>query len=109
MVKISQARIVFIAKVSKRCVECHAVLKSGEGTLCRNCHDKTGEIYVRKLKDVQRSENEYHRIMTQCQECMQSHHREIICSNRDCPIYYMRVKVERGIKQQREMIENFEW
>ena len=101
--------ILAIATMTKRCVECHTVLKKDEGTLCRNCRDKTGEIYLRKMKEVQQSENEYHRVMTQCQECMQSHHRTIICTNKDCPIFYMRVKVEKSIKQQREMIENFEW
>ncbi|EDR28305.1 DNA polymerase delta catalytic subunit, putative [Entamoeba dispar SAW760] len=101
--------IMKFAKVTKRCAECHAVLKKDEGTICRNCHEKTGEIYAKKLVDVQKSENAYHRIMTQCQECMQSHHREIICANKDCPIFYMRVKVQHSINQQREMIENFEW
>ncbi|ELP86560.1 DNA polymerase delta catalytic subunit, putative [Entamoeba invadens IP1] len=97
----------FIVK-QKRCVECRAVVK-GSGVLCENCKQKTGEILVKKMKDVRESELEYNAIMTQCQDCMISHHRDIICGNRDCPIFYMRTKVEKAIKQKRAMIEDFDW
>ncbi|KAL7719301.1 DNA polymerase [Entamoeba marina] len=109
VIPTQQSGILKFTKVTKRCINCHAPIKNNEGTLCRSCHDKTGEIYAKRIEEVRSAESAFHRVMTQCQECMRSHHREIICSNKDCPIFYMRVKVQQVIDDKRSLIENFEW
>ena len=39
-------------------------------------------------------ENKFSRLWTECQRCQGSLHQEVLCSNKDCPIFYMRTKAQ---------------
>ena len=52
-------------------------------------------------------QSRFSRLWTQCQRCQGSLHSEVLCSNRDCPIFYMRVKVQKELEQATAKLERF--
>lgn len=91
----SSAMSKFIKK-SVRCMGCKAVIPSG--CLCKHCAETKGaEVIDEKVQEVRAKEQEYGRLWTQCQRCQGSLHQEVICSNRDCDIFYRRAKVRRDV------------
>lgn len=92
----------FVKKVDS-CKNCKGPLKKGEGPLCSNCRTKSGELYIKALYNVRDLEEKFGRLWTQCQRCAGSLHNEVLCSNKNCDIFYMRVKMKKELQ---ENIEN---
>lgn len=92
----------FVKKVDS-CKSCKGPLKRGEGPLCDNCRAKSGELYIKALYNVRDLEEKFGRLWTQCQRCAGTLHNEILCSNKNCDIFYMRVKMKKELQ---ENIEN---
>ncbi|PFH33207.1 DNA polymerase [Besnoitia besnoiti] len=78
-----------------QCVGCRSVIR--EGTLCRHCQKNEAEIVVAKMAEMAAKEKEHSDLWTECQRCQGSLHQDVICVNRDCPIFYRRVKVKKEI------------
>eukprot|EP00746_Dinoflagellata_sp_MGD_P000697 gnl/MRDRNA2_/MRDRNA2_101258_c0_seq1.p1 gnl/MRDRNA2_/MRDRNA2_101258_c0~~gnl/MRDRNA2_/MRDRNA2_101258_c0_seq1.p1 ORF type:complete len:1045 (+),score=202.18 gnl/MRDRNA2_/MRDRNA2_101258_c0_seq1:77-3211(+) len=98
----SSAMSKFIKK-SIRCMGCKAVIKSG--CLCQHCAESKGlEVIDEKVQEVRAKEQEYARLWTQCQRCQGSQHEEVICSNRDCDIFYRRAKVRHDLEHAMEAL-----
>jgi hypothetical protein len=51
------------------------------------------EIYTRGLASVNDLEGAFSQLWTQCQRCQGSLHQDVLCTSRDCPIFYRRKKV----------------
>ena len=83
-----------VKKVS--CMNCRAVIpgaKESHGNpLCSDCKSKAGVVYMRKLEEVNNQQRQHARLWTECQRCQGSFHQDVICSNKDCPIFYKRKK-----------------
>jgi DNA polymerase delta subunit 1 len=77
--------------------------------LCPNCNDKEAEVYMRTLNDVNTHQQMYNQLWTECQHCQGSFHQEVICSNRDCPIFYKRKKVQIDLQNIQESLNRFSW
>lgn len=92
----------FVKKVDS-CKNCKGPLRKGEGPLCSNCQAKSGELYIKALYNVRDLEEKFGRLWTQCQRCAGSLHNEVLCSNKNCDIFYMRVKMKKELQ---ENIEN---
>ncbi|SCW01883.1 LAFE_0E09384g1_1 [Lachancea fermentati] len=88
----------FIKKV-QMCKGCKGPLKKNEGPLCGNCQGRVGELYVKTLYDVRDLEEKFARLWTQCQRCSGSLHNEVLCSNKNCDIFYMRVKSRKELQE----------
>ena len=52
-------------------------------------------------------EKNYGDLWVQCQRCQGSLHEDILCSSRDCPIFYRRVKAKKNLEENREVVERF--
>ena len=52
-------------------------------------------------------EEKFARLWTQCQRCQGSLHEDVICTNQDCPIFYMRKKVQKDLQEQDKIISRF--
>ena len=50
------------------------------------------EIYARGLAAVNDLEGAFSALWTQCQRCQGSLHQDVLCTSRDCPIFYRRKK-----------------
>lgn len=96
----------FIKKVDS-CKSCRSPLKKGEGPLCSNCIEKSGELYIQALYNVRGLEEKFARLWTQCQRCAGTLHNEVLCSNKNCDIFYMRVKAKKELQENLEQLSKW--
>jgi len=90
-----------------RCLGCKAVIK--QGSLCAHClEDKAAQIVVTKVHDLREKEAEYNRLWTNCQRCQGSLLQPVICSNRDCEVFYRRAKARRDVESIQESIKRLQ-
>uniref|UniRef100_A0A673VRT0 DNA polymerase n=1 Tax=Salmo trutta TaxID=8032 RepID=A0A673VRT0_SALTR len=54
-------------------------------------------------------EERFSRLWTQCQRCQGSLHEDVLCTSRDCPIFYMRKKVQKDLDDQEKLVSRFGW
>lgn len=92
------------ATKSLRCLGCKAVIK--QGALCAHCKETKGALVVMdNMASMREKEAEYSALWTQCQRCQGSLLQPVICSNRDCEIFYRRAKARRDIDILEETME----
>jgi len=72
------------------------------------CTSREAELYKTHLDTLSELENQFARTWTQCQVCQGSFHQEVLCSSRDCPIFYRRKKVAKDLKDAQELLERFD-
>ena len=60
-----------------------------------------GEVQVSAL------ETDYSALWTQCQRCQGSLHLDVLCTSRDCPIFYRRRKVQKEVNEARTSLARF--
>jgi len=95
--------IMKFAKVQKQCLGCKTLIDV-DGGLCAACEDQRAEIYLDKLGQANELEDRFSKLWTQCQRCQGSLHQDVLCSSRDCPIFYMRTKVRKDLAQVHEKL-----
>lgn len=89
------------AKKTETCLGCKKPLTTAEekgGAVGQECRPRFGELYQKSLSKVSELEVRFARLWTQCQRCQGSMHNEVICSSRDCPIFYMRMKAKKDVE-----------
>ena len=89
------------AKKTQTCMGCKKPLVGADekaGAVCENCRPRVGELYTKTLTKVSELEVRFGRLWTQCQRCQGSMHNEVICSSKDCPIFYMRMKAKKDVE-----------
>jgi DNA polymerase delta subunit 1 len=105
--------IMMFAVKKEICLGCKTVINENSGNLksplCKNCVSRESEIYLNKLDDLNEHEQTFNQLWTECQRCQGSFHQTVICSNRDCEIYYKRKKVQIDLKAAQESINRFGW
>ena len=107
MVVPKKGGIVGFTKKRLQCLECKTVLKKGQTTVCDNCADKEALIYQKQLVVVRGLEMDFSAAWTQCQRCQGSLHQTVLCSARDCPIFYKRTKVQKDLEGAHEVLTRF--
>lgn len=88
------------ATISEVCKSCKTPLKSdNHGAICPNCvrEGKAPALYGAALLQMNYLENKFSRLWTECQRCSGSLHQEVLCSNKDCSIFYMRKKAQKDV------------
>lgn len=99
------------AKKTQTCMGCKTPLTKKaetEGAVCESCRPRFGELYQKTLHKVSDLEVKFGRLWTQCQRCQGSVHCEVICSSRDCPIFYMRMKARKDIEDVGKELKRFD-
>ena len=99
------------AKKTQTCMGCKKPLKGkieSEGAVCSNCAPRIGELYQKTLHKVSDLEVRFGRLWTQCQRCQGSLHCEVICSSKDCPIFYMRMKAKKDVEDAGKELVRFD-
>jgi len=90
-----------------RCLGCKTVIKSG--ALCEHCKkEKAVEVMLEKVTEQQKKQHEYNHLWTECQRCQGSFTQPVICSNRDCDIFYRRVGVRREVQSIEEQMSRLQ-
>ncbi|KAJ2565904.1 DNA-directed DNA polymerase delta [Coemansia sp. RSA 1822] len=77
--------------------------------VCRHCEDRLPEIYVRNMDTMRELEMRFSRLWTECQRCQGSVSNEVVCTNSDCPIFYMRKKAQKDAGEQAKVMDRFDY
>ena len=99
------------AKKTATCMGCKKPLvgkQESDGAVCENCRPRIGELYTKQVKKVGELEVRFSRLWTQCQRCQGSMHSEVLCSSRDCPIFYMRMKARKEVEDSGKELARFD-
>jgi DNA polymerase delta subunit 1 len=89
----------FLTK-KETCIGC----KSPGKTLCDKCRKDFPKHFLVLQKCVEEKKLVFSKCWVECQRCQGSIHNEILCVNRDCPIFYMRTKVKKEIIEEDEKL-----
>jgi DNA polymerase delta subunit 1 len=92
-------------KVEQTCLNCKSAVSSG--ALCDKCEGQAGSLLLDRLASLNSSEQSFQELWSECQRCQGSVCNEVLCSNRDCPIFYRREKVKKDIKELMSEIDKF--
>lgn len=101
--------------IKQTCFNCKSVIDSG--VVCKNCIDKLKSIYIERRLELNYAERIYAGILlllytfidlwTQCQRCQGFVMQEIICQNKDCPIFYKRIKIKKDLSDIQNKFQRF--
>ncbi|KAJ2962042.1 hypothetical protein NQZ79_g2805 [Umbelopsis isabellina] len=94
------------------CLGCKTPLPKGDNSaVCKHCKSRVGELYQKQLSSVNDLEVRFSRLWTQCQRCQGSLHQDVLCTSKDCPIFYMRKKVQKDMQDSSTTLErfNYDW
>lgn len=105
---------------TESCLGCKAPLKeegrikpllSIEKLVCKFCRPDLQKYYLKQVDVTKKQEIKYGRLWTQCQRCQGSLHQDVLCTSKDCPIFYMRKKAQNEVKEASDLLEkfNFDW
>ena len=103
--------IMKFAQKQLRCLGCRNILpKNGGTTICTDCKEKgvAPKIYESAINKRNHYEDIYSRVWTYCQRCQGSLHSDVLCTNRDCPVFYMRKKVQKELADCQEVLNRFD-
>lgn len=92
------------------CLSCKSPLAedgSGSGSLCKHCAPREAEIYQKTLASVNALDANFNALWAQCQRCQGSLHMDVLCSSRDCPIFYRRKKVAKDLNEAQATLARF--
>ncbi|MEW5314891.1 MAG: hypothetical protein WDW38_006353 [Sanguina aurantia] len=99
--------IMKFAKVRLSCLACKAPLPAGATSLCHHCTPREADIYSRTVVGINELEAQYGALWTQCQRCQGSLHQDVLCTSRDCPIFYRRKKVQKDLNEMQQALARF--
>ncbi|CAF0747806.1 unnamed protein product [Brachionus calyciflorus] len=96
-------------KKKETCLSCKSILtdKEANNAVCSHCKPKESELYQKQICTMAALEDKFNRLWTQCQRCQGSLHEDVICTNQDCPIFYMRKKVQKDLQENDKIIGRF--
>ncbi|XP_040565732.1 DNA polymerase delta catalytic subunit [Lepeophtheirus salmonis] len=94
-------------KKKSTCIGCKVPLPKDDDSVCGYCEPKKGLLYIKEMKNFSQLETRFSQLWTQCQRCQGSLHEEVLCSSRDCPIFYMRKKVQLSLNDQSKVLNRF--
>ncbi|OQV18431.1 DNA polymerase delta catalytic subunit [Hypsibius exemplaris] len=96
-------------KTRASCIQCKAVLNNEKEALCEHCKKNASSIYQGVVADLHGLEDKFAGMWVQCQQCQGSLHQDVICTNNDCTIYYMRKKAQKDLTEQEKIVRRFDY
>ncbi|KAG7443660.1 uncharacterized protein BT62DRAFT_988235 [Guyanagaster necrorhizus] len=94
------------------CLGCKTQLRKSNsitnGAVCNNCRPRIGELYQKQVSASSEMQVRFSRLWTQCQRCQGSLHQDVLCTSKDCPIFYMRKKAQKDVEDSNSVLERFE-
>lgn len=82
--------------------------KAIDEALCLDCIHLAPQYYVSSLNKVSELETKFSRLWTECQRCQGELHQKVICSSKDCPIFYMRTKAQKDLAAAAKELARFD-
>jgi DNA polymerase delta subunit 1 len=93
--KVTSGAMSKFIQVTNTCIGCRTSLKAGY--LCEKCYKNAPAIYMEKVIISSNNEKNFQELWAECQRCQGSICQEVLCTNRDCPIFYRREKVRKDM------------
>ncbi|PAV20072.1 delta DNA polymerase [Pyrrhoderma noxium] len=94
------------------CLGCKTALRPTNsvknGVVCNNCRPRLGEFYQKQVQTTSAYQVSFSRLWTQCQRCQGSLHQDVLCTSKDCPIFYMRKKSQKDVEDSVAVLERFD-
>ncbi|GLB41714.1 putative DNA polymerase [Lyophyllum shimeji] len=94
------------------CLGCKTPLRANNsvknGAVCNNCRSRIGELYQKQVMTTSELQVRFSRLWTQCQRCQGSLHQDVLCTSKDCPIFYMRKKAQKDVEDAGAVLERFD-
>ncbi|KAG9129217.1 hypothetical protein Leryth_006490 [Lithospermum erythrorhizon] len=103
----SNSGIMKFAKKQLTCIGCKALISGSSQTLCSHCKGREAELYCKSVSHVSEHEKLFGRLWTQCQECQGSLHQDVLCTSRDCPIFYRRKKAQKDMAEAKLQLDRW--
>ncbi|XP_041004890.1 DNA polymerase delta catalytic subunit isoform X2 [Juglans microcarpa x Juglans regia] len=103
----SNSGIMKFAKKQLSCIGCKALISNNDRILCSHCKGREAELYCKTVAHVSELEMLFGRLWTQCQECQGSLHQDVLCTSRDCPIFYRRKKAQKDMAEAKLQLERW--
>lgn len=92
----------------EKCIGCKSLMPNDvKKALCNHCIEKEGQLYITEIFKQRQLQEKFSRLWTECQRCQGSLHEEVLCTNRDCIIFYMRKKVGMDLDSQEKTVLRF--
>lgn len=109
MVTSKVSALAAFTRKKETCLGCRSVLPAGyeQEALCMYCKPKEPELYQQELSHRKHLENRFSALFTECQRCMGSLNEEILCTSRDCPIFYIRTKVQMELETNQNRLKRY--
>ncbi|KAK6922792.1 DNA-directed DNA polymerase, family B, exonuclease domain [Dillenia turbinata] len=99
--------IMKFAKKQLSCIGCKTLISDSDRTLCKHCKGREAELYCKTVANVSELEMLFGRLWTQCQECQGSLHQDVLCTSRDCPIFYRRKKAQKDMAEAKLQLDRW--
>ncbi|KAF9649950.1 hypothetical protein BDM02DRAFT_3227677 [Thelephora ganbajun] len=97
---------------TRTCLGCKTALKPTnsipDGAVCHNCRRRLPELYHKQIKSAAELQTRFARLWTQCQRCQGSLHQDVLCTSKDCPIFYMRKKAQKDVEDSNATLARFD-
>ena len=93
--------------LKETCMSCKCILDSYKETVCLHCKSVESQIYQNLVCEHSNLEYRFNRLWTQCQRCQGSLHEEVLCTNKDCTIFYMRKSAQKNLQLCSKKLERF--
>ncbi|EDR05542.1 uncharacterized protein LACBIDRAFT_251819 [Laccaria bicolor S238N-H82] len=94
------------------CLGCKTPLRATNsvknGALCNNCRPRMAEMYHKQVSTTSDLQVRFSRLWTQCQRCQGSLHQDVLCTSKDCPIFYMRKKAQKDVEDANAVLQRFD-
>ncbi len=92
------------------CLGCKNPVPSSRGNfpVCDACLPRINDIYHERLSKSSALEVEFARLWTCCQRCQGSLAQDVICTNKDCPIFFKRKRAQKDCEDSVQIIERFD-
>lgn len=103
----SSGGIMKFAKKKLSCIGCKALISNSDSTICAHCKGREAELYCKTVSTVSDLEKLFGRLWTQCQECQGSLHQDVLCTSRDCPIFYRRKKAQKDMAEAKIQLDRW--
>ncbi|KAK3211470.1 hypothetical protein Dsin_016176 [Dipteronia sinensis] len=103
----SNSGIMKFAKKQLSCIGCKALIS--KGTLCSHCKGREADLYCKTVSQVAAVEELFQNLWVQCQECQGSLHQDVLCTSRDCPIFYRRKKAQKDMAEAQKQLDRWEF
>jgi len=103
------AMMNFVVKKTT-CIGCKCILRGSNGSnskLCSKCKSKESQLYLKQMGVARKHQRHFHKLWTHCQRCQGSTTQQVLCSNRDCPIFYKRTKVKKDLQEALAALKHF--